>query len=154
MSTLIFFFSMIRRPPRSTRTDTLFPYTTLCRSPAAPGPTIPDYVTAALADTSRGDDVYEDSRREIAAIMAFSEVKPGDTVLELVPGSGYWTRAFSGIVGPSGKVYLAVQAPMEKYSAATKTLPGQLDRKSVGEGTSVSLRGDFGGGRISKKKKK
>src|SRR3546814_4243282 len=23
---------MIRRPPRSTRTDTLFPYTTLCRS--------------------------------------------------------------------------------------------------------------------------
>src|SRR3546814_17672138 len=24
---------MIRRPPRATRTDTLFPYTTLCRSP-------------------------------------------------------------------------------------------------------------------------
>src|SRR3546814_14653179 len=30
---LIFFFLMIRRPPRSTRTDTLFPYTTLFRSP-------------------------------------------------------------------------------------------------------------------------
>src|SRR3546814_13970169 len=29
---LCFFFLMIRRPPRSTRTDTLFPYTTLCRS--------------------------------------------------------------------------------------------------------------------------
>src|SRR3546814_4212319 len=28
---------MIRRPPRSTRTDTLFPYTTLCRSPHRPG---------------------------------------------------------------------------------------------------------------------
>src|SRR3546814_6087436 len=27
-----FFFLMIRRPPRPTRTDTLFPYTTLCRS--------------------------------------------------------------------------------------------------------------------------
>src|SRR3546814_2826354 len=26
---------MIRRPPRSTRTDTLFPYTTLCRSAVA-----------------------------------------------------------------------------------------------------------------------
>src|SRR3546814_5321645 len=26
---MIFFFLMIRRPPRSTRTDTLFPYTTL-----------------------------------------------------------------------------------------------------------------------------
>src|SRR3546814_14281482 len=31
--TLCVFFLMIRRPPRSTRTDTLFPYTTLFRSP-------------------------------------------------------------------------------------------------------------------------
>src|SRR3546814_13139644 len=29
---MYFFFLMIRRPPRSTRTDTLFPYTTLFRS--------------------------------------------------------------------------------------------------------------------------
>src|SRR3546814_19515643 len=28
----VFFFLMIRRPPRATRTDTLFPYTTLFRS--------------------------------------------------------------------------------------------------------------------------
>src|SRR3546814_2414420 len=43
----VFFFLMIRRPPRSTRTDTLFPYTTLFRSmvcgrcsmpPISPGP--------------------------------------------------------------------------------------------------------------------
>src|SRR3546814_14423786 len=32
VSLLFFFFLMIRRPPRSTRTDTLFPYTTLFRS--------------------------------------------------------------------------------------------------------------------------
>src|SRR3546814_14412516 len=40
---------MVRRPPRSTRTDTLFPYTTLCRSqrctsankPAAFTPLVP-----------------------------------------------------------------------------------------------------------------
>src|SRR3546814_12579797 len=31
-----FFFLMIRRPPRSTRTDTLFPYTTLFRSTGPP----------------------------------------------------------------------------------------------------------------------
>src|SRR3546814_2024478 len=29
---VLLFFLMIRRPPRSTRTDTLFPYTTLFRS--------------------------------------------------------------------------------------------------------------------------
>src|SRR3546814_12939650 len=32
-----FFFLMIRGPPRSTRTDTLFPYTTLFRSADAGG---------------------------------------------------------------------------------------------------------------------
>src|SRR3546814_10509575 len=39
---------MIRRPPRSTRTDTLFPYTTLFRSPAC----IPSYLSnSALHET-------------------------------------------------------------------------------------------------------
>src|SRR3546814_4491022 len=32
MYVILLFFLMIRRPPRSTRTDTLFPYTTLFRS--------------------------------------------------------------------------------------------------------------------------
>src|SRR3546814_2854845 len=34
----LFFFVMIRRPPRSTLTDTLFPYTTLFRSPTTVAP--------------------------------------------------------------------------------------------------------------------
>src|SRR3546814_20796580 len=34
---MFFFFLMIRRPPRSTRTDTLFPYTTLFRSAISGG---------------------------------------------------------------------------------------------------------------------
>src|SRR3546814_12746333 len=42
---LLLFFLMIRRPPRSTRTDTLFPYTTLFRS-AFPG-------SAEIADPLR-----------------------------------------------------------------------------------------------------
>src|SRR3546814_19383554 len=37
MVVFFFFFLMIRRPPRSTRTDTLFPYTTLFRSGLAKG---------------------------------------------------------------------------------------------------------------------
>src|SRR3546814_10943742 len=36
----LFFFLMIRRPPRSTRTDTLFPYTTLFRSRIAYPPPV------------------------------------------------------------------------------------------------------------------
>src|SRR3546814_7037100 len=37
---------MIRRPPRSTRTDTRFPYTTLFRSRGAPKPAPPTWVGA------------------------------------------------------------------------------------------------------------
>src|SRR3546814_1872573 len=38
ISGVLFFFLMIRRPPRSTRTDTLFPYTTLFRCRRRPRP--------------------------------------------------------------------------------------------------------------------
>src|SRR3546814_8837661 len=46
---------MIRRPPRSTRTDTLFPYTTLFRSPAGrrAGNHRRQYVAAAIVDRIR-----------------------------------------------------------------------------------------------------
>src|SRR3546814_5870670 len=37
---LLIFFLMMRRPPRSTRTDTLFPYTTLFRSPRINFPSV------------------------------------------------------------------------------------------------------------------
>src|SRR3546814_6403396 len=54
-----FFFLMIRRPPRSTRTDTLFPYTTLFRSQDQAGPCEQDAALAGgdfiviLADQAR-----------------------------------------------------------------------------------------------------
>src|SRR3546814_8805732 len=44
-----FFFLMIRRPPRSTRTDTLFPYTTLFRSAAVLGDGLPPCSSRNLA---------------------------------------------------------------------------------------------------------
>src|SRR3546814_20877073 len=44
---LFFFFLMIRRPPRSTRTDTLFPYTTLFRSNL-------ESSTSELSDSANG----------------------------------------------------------------------------------------------------
>src|SRR3546814_4221221 len=50
--TLIVFFLMIRRPPRSTRTDTLFPYTTLFRSLRRPAVIEP---AADRADRHRQD---------------------------------------------------------------------------------------------------
>ena len=66
---------------------------------------VPAYVTKAMNDPARAEDRKDDVRRQMAAVMAFTGVKPGDTVLELAPGSGYWTRVFSQIVGPKGHVY-------------------------------------------------
>jgi predicted methyltransferase len=84
---------------------------------------IPGYVAAAVADPGRAADAKDDGRRHVADIIAFSGVKPGDRVLELVPGSGYWTRVFAKVVGPEGHVYGAVPEPMKKYSEETMALP-------------------------------
>src|SRR3546814_8635985 len=45
---------MIRRPPRSTRTDTLFPYTTLFRSPVARARRAARHPHARVAGFDRG----------------------------------------------------------------------------------------------------
>src|SRR3954466_14011537 len=59
----------------------------------------------ALADPGRKDQSDADARRKPGELIAFAGVKPGDRVLDLIPGSGYWTRIFSKVVGPEGKVY-------------------------------------------------
>src|SRR3546814_15497137 len=50
-----FFFLMIRRPPRSTRTDTLFPYTTLFRSARVVQRKSPDGDLTILVHQSEGN---------------------------------------------------------------------------------------------------
>src|SRR3546814_14557991 len=50
---MLFLFLMIRRPPRSTRTDTLFPYTTLFRSGVFVSGVTVDQNTLPLASTAR-----------------------------------------------------------------------------------------------------
>jgi predicted methyltransferase len=71
----------------------------------APQMKIPAYVAAAVADPSRGADASIDDRRKVAQLTTFAGIIPGDRVLELIPGSGYFTRVFSKVVGPTGHVY-------------------------------------------------
>jgi predicted methyltransferase len=75
-------------------------------SRAAPQPAIKPYLAAALADPERGDVKDIDTRRKPGAVLAFSGVKPGDKVVDLIPGPGYFTRIFSKVVGPTGHVYM------------------------------------------------
>src|SRR5271156_5296535 len=74
--------------------------------PAAAQAAVPDYVAKAVADTSRPDaDRKLDVDRKPAEVLAFSDVKPGETIAEYLPGGGYYTRLLSDVVGPGGKVY-------------------------------------------------
>ncbi|PNS07724.1 class I SAM-dependent methyltransferase [Solilutibacter silvestris] len=80
-------------------------------------PKTPAYVTTAINDPARDSDRKDDEHRHMVEIMAFSQVKPGQNVLELVPGGGYWTRVFSGIVGPTGHVYTIWPKEMMEHIA-------------------------------------
>jgi predicted methyltransferase len=74
---------------------------------------IPDNVAAAVADSNRPDaDKQRDANRKPAETLAFTGVKPGAQIAELLPGGGYFTRLFSKAVGGSGHVYALVPAPL------------------------------------------
>ena len=74
-------------------------------------------VETAVNDPDRAADKVDDSRRKVALVMTFAEVKAGQKVLELIPGTGYFTRVFSAIVGPKGHVYTVWPQEMAEYSA-------------------------------------
>jgi predicted methyltransferase len=70
---------------------------------------LPEYITKAVDDSARPEaDKMVDAERKPAETLAFSHVKPGDSVAELFPGRGYFTRLLSAVVGPSGHVYAIV----------------------------------------------
>jgi predicted methyltransferase len=66
---------------------------------------LPPSVAKAAADPARADQAKDDARRHGPEILAFAGVKPGDKVIDLIPGAAYWTRLFAKVVGPRGHVY-------------------------------------------------
>ena len=71
-----------------------------------------------LADPGRpADDVARDANRKPLEVIAFAGVRPGDRVIDFIPGGGYFTRVLSGVVGPKGHVYATVPAVAADYQA-------------------------------------
>ena len=97
---------------------------TVCAFAAAPATrhaATPATIAAALADPARADQAGDDARRKAAEVIAFSGLGAGDSVIDFFPGGGYWTRIFTGVVGPRGHVFALWPAPAAKY--AVKSLP-------------------------------
>src|SRR3546814_16800560 len=91
---------MIRRPPRSTRTDTLFPYTTLFRS-FDPTEQVAEAVVALLAERGELDD---------GRILVSSFHLPTiDRVHELAPDLA--TACLLGLVSDTGSLIATAPAP-------------------------------------------
>jgi predicted methyltransferase len=64
---------------------------------------------AAAADPARpAADRERDALRKPVEMLAFAEVRPGQQVLDVIPGQGYFTRLLAHAVGPGGKVYAYV----------------------------------------------
>src|SRR3546814_13023776 len=85
---------MILRPPRSTRTDTLFPYTTLFRSWEEAGKRYGHLSGGPLADLMR---------QATEEIFRNAALAPGQHLLDVGTGAGSPALEAIALVGPAGK---------------------------------------------------
>ena len=78
----------------------------------------------AVADPKRpAEEVARDPLRHPAEILAFAQLEPGDKVADIRPGAGYFTRLFSDVVGPTGRVYAFVpERTMARENAGADAL--------------------------------
>src|SRR3546814_11278958 len=128
---------MIRRPPRSTRTDTLFPYTTLFRSDRAAHIEKGKGETAPFLGKIIGDDRHRGGR---GSRLARAD---SDTRERKRDGGGRHAAE---------KRKAAPDRDQRRPQAGPAHAIAQ-DRQSVVEGKSGAVRVDIGGGRFIKKKK-
>jgi predicted methyltransferase len=91
------------------------------------------YIGAAVADPGRpAADTARDDERKPAEMLAFAKVHPGESVLEILPGGGYFTRLLSKAVGPTGHVYAATVASSAKAVTAIAADPAYANVTVVG----------------------
>lgn len=67
------------------------------------------------------EEVARDSSRKPAEMVKFAMIKPGQTVVDMLPGGGYFTRIFSQAVGPKGKVIALVSDAYAKVNPKAGT---------------------------------
>ncbi len=70
---------------------------------------MPDYIATATQSKDRpAADTQRDANRHPADLIAFAGLKPGDSVADIMPGGGYFTRIFANVVGTKGHVYATI----------------------------------------------
>ena len=79
---------------------------------------------ATISNASRpADDIARDAARKPVAMVTFAKIKPGKTVVDMLPGGGYFTRVFSKAVGAKGHVIALVPDQFAKsYPKAAEAI--------------------------------
>jgi predicted methyltransferase len=96
-------------------------------------PVVPKAIAAAVADPARPQaDRDRDADRKPAECIAFAGLKPGQRIADLLPGGGYFTRIFSGVVGPKGEVF-AIAPPKRPDAPADRPEPAAAVRAISGD---------------------
>ena len=89
---------------------------------------VPKNIAEAVADSARPQaDRDRDADRKPAECIAFAGLKPGQRIADLIPGGGYFTRIFSGVVGPKGQVF-AVAPPKRPDAPPDRPEPSAASR--------------------------
>src|SRR5476651_37071 len=84
--------------------------------------------------------MYDQSK--LSELIRFARVDAGSIVVDVYPGDGDWTRLFSDVVGPEGRVYSFVPAEVADFKndqvGLMRTLAKEPARENV-EAVSADL---------------
>ncbi len=81
--------------------------------------TDPQALAVTLADPRRDADRIRDQYRHPAQTLAFCKVKPGQTVVDYTPSSGWYTRILASYLGEKGR-YIGLNPDVSKGSDSMK----------------------------------
>lgn len=89
-----------------------------------------DYAALLASPIRTDEDRARDAVRQTAITLDFTGVRPGWKVADMIIGGGYFTRAFSAVVGPEGHVtawqpdeFIGFQASYGEALTAADALP-------------------------------
>lgn len=86
-------------------------------------------IAAAVQNTIRMDkDRQRDVNRKPATIMAFSGVRSGQTIIDMIAGGGYYSELFSLALGDGGTVYTHMSRADSERIAQFSNMKALTDR--------------------------
>jgi predicted methyltransferase len=80
------------------------------------------YAAAVSSETRPEADRESDAGRQPEAVLEFFGIQPGDVVLEMWAGAGYYTELLADVVGESGKVIAHANTPILNFAGEAHTM--------------------------------